>query len=211
MGEAVKRIRLSLPLAALILWGTLYGCATGDVLTIPRDLSREASPPAPATAGSPAVAVLDFSWSGAPSGEIGRDFDLVRPIVWKGNPGKSIANLIAGALAEKGIAAVRVAGEADVPADVPARVWGSLEEFRVNVKRVGMIKVEEEAVATLKLQGVSPGVPEGWTGTVSSSYMDDYPYVTPFVVYDTLNAAANAAANEAVRRLLEAGVVSAPK
>lgn len=207
----MKRIHLSLPLAALILWGTLYGCAPANVLTIPKDLSREAAPAAPGTSAGAAVAVLDFSWSGPPSGEIGRDFDLVRPIVWTGNPGKSIADLIAGALAEKGIAAVRVAGEADAPPDVPAKVWGSLDEFRVNVKRVGMVKVEEEAVATLKVQGVSPGVPEGWSTKVSSSYMDDYPYVTPYVVYDTLNAAANAAADEAVRRLLEAGVVSAPR
>lgn len=207
----MKRIHLSLPLAALILWGTLYGCAPANVLTIPKDLSREAAPAASRTAEGAAVAVLDFSWSGPPSGEIGRDFDLVRPIVWTGNPGKSIADLIAGALAEKGIVAVRVAGEADAPPDVPAKVWGSLDEFRVNVKRVGMVKVEEEAVATLKVQGVSPGVPEGWSTKVSSSYMDDYPYVTPYVVYDTLNAAANAAADEAVRRLLEAGVVSAPR
>lgn len=207
----MKRIHHSLPLAALILWGTLYGCAPANVLTIPKDLSREAAPAAPGPAEGAAVAVLDFSWSGPPSGEIGRDFDLVRPIVWTGNPGKSIADLIAGALAEKGIVAVRVAGEADAPPDVPAKVWGSLDEFRVNVKRVGMVKVEEEAVATLKVQGVSPGVPEGWSTKVSSSYMDDYPYVTPYVVYDTLNAAANAAADEAVRRLLEAGVVSAPR
>ncbi|HZW35951.1 MAG TPA: hypothetical protein VFF01_03355 [Candidatus Deferrimicrobiaceae bacterium] len=207
----MKSIHRSLPLAALILWGTLYGCAPANVLTIPRDLAREAAPPAAASGEGAAVAVLDFSWSGPPSGEIGRDYDLVRPIVWKGNPGKSIADLIAAALTEKGIAAVRVAGEAEVPPDVPARVWGSLEEFRVNVKRVGMVKVEEESVATLKVQGVSPGVPEGWIGKVSSSYMDDYPYVTPYVVYDTLNAAANAAADEAVRRLLEAGVVSVLK
>ncbi|HEY7527636.1 MAG TPA: hypothetical protein VH660_00670 [Candidatus Deferrimicrobiaceae bacterium] len=203
----MKRIHRSLTPAALILLGILLGCAPGNVLTIPRDLAREAPPPAPGAAESPGVAVLDFSWAGPPSGEIGRDYDLVRPIVWKGNPGKSIADLIAGALAEKGIAAVRVAGEADVPADVPARVWGSLEEFRVNVKRAGTIKVEQEAVMTLKVQAVSPGVPEGWTGTVSSSYMDDYTHVTPFVVYDTLNAAANAAADEAVRRLLAAGIV----
>jgi hypothetical protein len=209
----VKHIQISLPLAALVLWGTLSGCVSGNVLTIPRDLSREAAPAARGSAEGAAVAVLDFAWSGPPSGEIGRDFDHVRAIVWKGNPGKSIADLIAGALAEKGIAAVRVAGEADVPADVPARVWGTLETFRVNVKRVGLtkMKVEEEAVTTLKVQASSPGVPEGWTGTVSSSYMDDYPYVTPYVVYDTLNTAANAAADEAVRRLLAAGVVSAPK
>jgi len=194
----------------LILWGAFSGCVTGNVLTIPKGLSREASA-APPGAGAPTVAVLDFSWTGAPSGEIGRDFDHARTIVWTGDTGKQIADLIACALAEKGIAAVRVAGEADVPAGVPARVWGRVEEFRVNVKRVGTVRVEEEAITTLKIQGAGPGAAPGWASTVSSAYKDDYPYVTPYVVYDALNGAANDAADEAVRRLLEAGVVSVPK
>jgi len=194
----------------LVLWGALTGCVTGNVLTIPRELSREAAPVPPA-AEAPAVAVLDFSWAGSPTGEIGRDYDHARTIVWTGDTGKQMADLVAGALTEKGIAAVRVAGEADVPAGVPARVWGSVEEFRVNVKRVGTIKVEEEATTTLKIQGAGPGAAPGWASTVSSTYKDDYPYVTPYVVYDALNAAANDAADEAVRRLLEAGVVSVSK
>ncbi len=195
----------------LILWGVFSGCVTGNVLTIPRDLAREAAPVPTGAGVAPAVAVLDFSWTGATSGEIGRDFDHARTIVWTGNTGKQMADLIAGALMEKGIASVRVAGEADVPAGVPARVWGSVEEFRVNVKRVGTIKVEEEATTTLKIQGAGPAAVPGWASTVSSTYKDDYPYVTPYVVYDALNGAANDAADEAVRRLLEAGVVSVPK
>ena len=194
----------------MILWGALSGCVTGNVLTIPRGLAREATP-VPPGAGAPVVAVLDFSWTGAPSGEIGRDYDHARTIVWTGDTGKQMADLIAGALAEKGIAAVRVAGEADVPAGVPARVWGSVEEFRVNVKRVGTVRVEEEAITTLKIQGAGPGAAPGWASTVSSAYKDDYTHVTPYVVYDALNGAANDAADEAVRRLLEAGVVSVPR
>jgi hypothetical protein len=195
----------------LILWGAFSGCVTGNVLTIPRDLSREAPPVPPGAGVAPAVAVLDFSWTAPPAGEIGRDFDHARTIVWTGNTGKQMADLIAGALAEKGIAVVRAVGEADVPGDVPARVWGHVEVFRVNVKRVGTIKVEQEATTTLKIQAVGPGAPPGWASTVSTTYADSYSHVTPFVVYDALNGAANDAADEAVRRLLEAGVVSVPK
>ena len=200
-------LRSSIVLA--VLCGAFSGCVTGNVLTIPKELSREAT--APPAAGEPAVAVLDFSWSGDPAGDVGRDFDHARTIVWPGNPGKQAADLVAGALAEKGILAVRVAGEADVPAGVPARVWGSVEEFRVNVKRVGTIKVEQEATVTLRIQGAGPGAPPGWTSTVSSTLKDDYSHVAPFVVYDAANGAANDAADEAVRRLLEAGVVSVPR
>src|SRR3989304_1548141 len=98
---------------------------------------------------------------------MGRDFDQVRSIVWKGNPGKAMADLIAGALAEKGIAAVRVAGEAEIPSGVPARVWGSVEEFRVNFKRVGTLKVEAEAGTTLKIHGAGPAAPAGGGGTAA--------------------------------------------
>ena len=154
----MKRIHRSW-IFPLILWGTLSGCVTGSVLTVPGELSRKASQAPPGAAGAPAVAVSDFSWSGDPSYEIGRDFDHVRSIVWKGNPGKAMADLIAGALAEKGIAAVRVAGEAEIPSGVPARVWGSVEEFRVNFKRVGTLKVEAEAGTTLKIHGAGPAAP----------------------------------------------------
>ena len=195
----------------LILWGTLSGCVTGNVLTIPRGLAREAPPVPPVAGTAPAVAVLDFSWTAPPAGEIGRDYDHARTIVWTGDTGKQMADLIAGALAEKGIAAVRVAGEADVSGDVPARVWGRVEDFRVNVKRVGTIKVEQEATTTLKIQAAGPEARPGWASTVTTKYTDSYSHVTPFVVYDALNGAANDAADEAVRRLLEAGVVSVPK
>lgn len=195
----------------LLLLGILSGCATGKVLTIPDGLARVDPQTSPRPAGPPAVAVLDFSWAGTPTKEIGRDYDHARPIVWDRDTGKMMADLIAAVLAEKGIPAVRAAGEADVPADVPARVWGSVEQFRVNARRAATIKVETVASTALKIQGTGPGVPSGWTGTVSSTLADTDPTVSPWGVYDVLNGAANAAAEEAVRRLLEAGVVSVPK
>ena len=195
----------------LFLLGALSGCVTGNVLTIPKGLSREAPPVPPRTDVAPAVAVLDFSWTAPPAGTIGRDYDHARTIEWKGDTGKQVADLIAGALAEKGIPAVRVAGEANVPGDVPARVSGSVEEFRVDVRRVGTIKVEQVARTTLRIQAAGANAPPGWATSVSTTFTDSYSHVAPFVVYDALNGAANDAADEVVRRLLEAGVVSVPK
>jgi len=196
----------------VILMAVISGCSTGNVLTIPGGLSGKAPQASAVAPGVPAeVAVLDFYWAAPAAGELGRDYVHARPIVWNGDPGKSIADLIAGALAEKGIPAVRAAGEADVPAGVPARVWGSVEEFRVDLRSSGMVHVKAEAAATLKLQAAGPGIPAGWSGSVSSSYGDTDLYTTPEGVQEVLNGAANAAAEEAVRRMLEAGVVSSPK
>jgi hypothetical protein len=210
MGENVKRIHRSC-IFPLLLLAILSGCAAGNVLTVPGGLSGKASPAPPGAAGAPEIAVLDFSWTEPPEGELGRDYVHARPIVWKGNAGKSMADLVAGALAEKGIAAIRAAGEADIPAGVPARVWGSVEEFRVDLRTSGMIHVKAEASTTIKIQGAGPGVPAGWSSSVSSTYGDTDLFTTPEGVQEVLNGAANAVAAEAVRRMEEAGVVSAPK
>lgn len=195
----------------LVLLGILSGCVTGNVIKIPETLAR-VEPKAPPGAGAPpAVVVLDFSWVGGASQEIGRDYDHARPILWEWNTGKSMADLIAAVLAEKGVPAVRAAGEADIPQGVPARVWGSVEDFRVDARRVATIKVETVARTAVKIQAIGPGAPSGWTGSVSSTLADTDPTVSPWGTYDVLNGAANAVAEEAVRRLLEAGVVSVPK
>jgi hypothetical protein len=198
-------------LVLLILLAGFSGCVTGSALTVPGEISRRAAAPPPGAAAAPSVAVLDFTWTGAASRQIGRDFDHARPIVWNGNPGKAMADLVVGALAEKGVAAVRAAGDAAVSPGVPARVWGNVEEFRVDFKRIGTLKVEGEAVTTLKLQGAGPGVPPEWSVSISTKYTNTDAFTTPEGAREALEGAANAAAEEAARRLLEAGVVSATK
>ena len=189
------------------------GCITGRVLHLPGDLARgERGVPAPPGArGGAAVAVLDFAWAGPPSGEIGRDFDGARPIVWKGSPGKAVPDLIASVLAEKGVRAVRVAGEADVPPDAAATVWGAVDEFRVNAKRTGTVMVEAAACVSATVHGSAPDAPSRWSTSAACDYWYNDPlFVTPEGIRDAVNGAANAVAEEAVRRLAAAGVVKLP-
>jgi len=195
----------------LLLWMGVCGCVTGKVLYLPGCPARPAAQAAQRAEGVPAVAVLDFTWEGSPSFEVGRDYDQVRPIVWKGNPGKTIADLIADVLAEKGVPTVRATGEADVPAGVPAKVWGRVEEFRVNVKRVETLKVEAESVVAFRVFGSGGAAPPGWSSAVSSTYWFTDPlFITPEGTLQAVNGAANSAAEEGVRRLAETGVVVMP-
>jgi hypothetical protein len=192
----------------VFLLAILSGCAPGNVLTVPGDLSG-AAPPAPP--GFPEVAVLDFSWTGSPEGELGRDYVNARPIVWKGNAGKSVADMVAGVLAEKGVAAVRAAGEAYAPVGASTRIWGSVEEFRVDLRTSGLVQVNAEARITLKVQAAGQGAPSEWSSTVSSAFGDTDLFTTPEGVQAVLSGAANAVAREAVKRMLDAGVVSASR
>lgn len=150
---------------------------------------------------------MDFSWDPHPEFEIGRDYDNVRSIVWKGDPGKTIADLMAGVLAEKGIPAARAAREENVPEGVPARVWGRVEEFRVGARRAGMgTYVEIEANISLKLEGSGPDVPAGWNTTVNTSYRHPEPlFLMSGDVLHVVNRASNDMAEEAVRQLMKAG------
>lgn len=207
--KKTRRLVSFLPL--LLLGMVMYGCATGNVLSLPDGPSRPAAKAVVKAEGVPKVAVIDFSWTETPTSEIGRDYDNVRSIVWKGNPGKAVADLIAGILAEKGIPAVRAAKEADVHDGFSTKIWGNVKEFRVNAKRIGLVLVEIEAVTALKVQGSGPGASAGWATDLTSSYR--YPEPLFFLSGDVLHAvnrAANDAAEEAVRQLMEAGVIAAP-
>lgn len=197
--------------AFLLLWMGVTGCVTGKVLHLPGGPVRPASQATARAEAGPAVAVLDFTWEASPSFEIGRDYDQVRPIVWKGNPGKAVADLIAAVLAEKGVPAVRATGEADVPSGIPAKVWGRVEEFHVNVKRVDTLKVEAAAVVAFRVFGTGGSAPPGWSSAVTSTYWYTDPlFITPEGTLQAVNGAANSAAEEGVRRLGETGVVVMP-
>ena len=211
MGKTLRVIRVALILAAVV---GVSGCVSGKVLTLPGDLERPGKKgAAKGTEGSPAVAVLDFTFAGDPSFEVGRDFDHVRSIVWKRDPGKAMPDLIAGVLKEKGVRAVRVSGESSVPADAVAKVWGSVDRFRVDARKTGSlkVKVESAAVVSVTVRGSGGNVPAGWSSTVASDYSTTDPlFVTPEGVRNALNGAANAVAEETARRLIAAGVIAPP-
>ena len=163
--------------------------------------------------GPPAVAVLDFTFAGAPSYEIGRDFDHARPIVWKRDPGKAMPDLVADVLNKSGVRAVRVSSAAAVPGDAVATVWGSVDRFRVDARKTGSLKVKVESAASVSVTVYASGgnAPQGWNSVVASENWATEPlFITPEGVQDALNGAANAVAEEVVRRLATAGVILLP-
>lgn len=199
---------LLLPVAALFLAGS--GCGTGKVLYLPGDLYRPTAGAPAGTADGPAVAVIDFSYAGTPPYEIGRDFDRARSIVWKGDPGKGLADLIADVLAEQGIPAVRVSSGSEVPPTAAARVWGRVDDLRVSTKKTGSLRltVEVSASVTATLFAAGGSVPPGWSSSLSSDSLTTEPlFVNSTAIHGTVSGAANAVAEEAVKRLVAVGAV----
>lgn len=185
----------------------LSACAAGSSLHVPGDLARPARAVAPA-AGAPQAVVADFSYAAAPGGVVGRDFDRVRPIVWKGEPGKAMADLVAGVLRESGVSAVRRGADAQGVEAVPVRISGVVRRFEVNTRRTGGLSVVTEATVSLTVtaQGTDLSGPSEQTVTSSTSLRDLF--VTPDDLREALRSAANGVAEEAARKLLEAKVVS---
>jgi hypothetical protein len=151
--------------------------------------------------------VADFSFAAAPGGVVGRDFDSVRPIVWKGEPGKAMADLVAGVLRESGVATVRRGADAQGAEAVPVRITGAVRRFEVNARRTGL-SVFTEATVSLTVAAHGPGLSGPSEQTVTSSVSLRDLFVTPDDLREALMSTANAAAEEAARKLLEAKVVS---
>jgi hypothetical protein len=211
MEKSLRIVRVVLLFAAI---AGVSGCAPGKVLTLPGDLARSGvKGPAPGTEGSKAVAVLDFTFAGAPSNEIGRDFDHARPIVWKRDPGKALPDLVADVLDESGVHAVRVSSEAAIPGNAVAKVWGSVDRFHVDARKTGSLKLAVESKASVSVTVYASGgnAPPGWNSVVGSeNWMTEPLFITPEGVQSALNGAANAVAEEVVRRLAAAGVIMLP-
>jgi hypothetical protein len=186
----------------------LAACAVGSRLYISGELSRPVGPQRPAAA--PQAVVLDFAYVAVEPGVVGRDYDNVRPIEWKGDPGKAMADLVASVLAEGGVAAVRAAADGPSLGNVPIRISGNVRRFEVNARRRGSVKIVNEAAVALSVTvtGGSLSSPVSF-GTTSSNSMDDV-FVTPDGARQVLFSSANAAAEEAARRILEAGWVAPP-
>jgi hypothetical protein len=184
----------------------LSACAAGSSVYVPGDLTRPARAVA-AAAGAPQAVIADFSFAAAPDNVVGRDFDRVRPVVWKGNPGKAMADLVASVLGERGVATVRRGADAQDAGAVPVRISGVVRRFEVNARRTGNLTVVTEATVSLTITAEGPGVPGPLKESVSSSASFSDLFVTPDGLREVLSSTANAAAEEAARKLLEARVV----
>jgi hypothetical protein len=185
----------------------LSACAAGSTLYVPGDLARPTRAVTPA-AGAPRAVVVDFSYAAPPDNIIGRDFDRVRPIVWKGEPGKAMADLVAGVLVENGVAAVRRGAGSQGDEAVPVRISGVVRRFEVNARRTGNMSVVTEATVSMTVTAEGPGLPGPSEQTVTSTSSLSDLFVTPDELREALTSTANAVAEEAARKLLEAKVVS---
>ena len=185
----------------------LSACAAGSSLYVPGDLTRPAHAVAP-RAGAPQAVISDFSFVVDRDGVIGRDYDRARPIVWKGAPGKAMADLVAGVLGERGVAAVRRGADAQGAEAVPVRISGVVRRFEVNARRTGGLSVVTEATVSLTVTADGPGLSGPSEQTVTSSTSLSDLFVTPDDLREALMSTANAVAEEAARKLLEAKVVS---
>ena len=186
----------------------LSACAAGSTLHVPGDLARPAPPVVPA-AGAPQAVVVDFSHAAAAEGVVGRDFDRARPIVWKGAPGKAMADLVAGVLRESGVAAVRRDANAQGAEAVPVRISGVVRRFEVNARRTGTLSVVAEATVSLTVTAQGPGLSGPSEQTVTSSMSLRDLFVTPDDLREALMSTANGVAEEAARRLIEGRVFPA--
>jgi hypothetical protein len=184
----------------------LSACAAG-VMHVPGELARPARAAAPAAGATQAV-VVDFSYTAASDGVVGRDFDRARPIAWKGAPGKAMADLVAEVLGERGVAAVRRGASAQDAGTVPVRISGVVRRFEVNARRTGNLSVVTEATVSMTITAEGPGLSGPSEQTVTSSMSLSDLFVTPDDLREALMSAANAVAEEAARKLLEAKVVA---
>lgn len=185
----------------------LSACAAGSTLHVPGDLT----PPAPAVAprgGAPQAVIADFSFTAVGEGVVGRDYDRARTILWSGEPGKLMADLVASALGERGVATVRQRADAKTVETAPVRISGVLRRFEVNSRRTANFTVSTEAIVSLTVTVEGPGISGPLEKTVTSTASSSDFFVTPDDIRETLMSATGTVAGEAARTLLEAKVVS---
>jgi hypothetical protein len=186
----------------------LSACFSGSSFLVPGDLTRPPGAVAPA-ARAPQAVVADFSYAAAAGGVIGRAFDRGRPIVWMGEPGKAMADLVAGVLEESGVAAVRRGADVQSAEAVPVRISGVVRRFEVNTRRTDGLIVVTEVIVSLTVTAQGPGLsgPSEQTVTSNTSLRGLF-VITSDDLREALMSTANAVAEEAARKLLEAKIVS---
>jgi len=156
----------------------------------------------------PQAVIADFSFAAVPGGVVGRDYDRARQIVWNGEPGKAMADLVAAVLGERGVATIRRPADAQGTDGLPVRISGVLRQFEVNTRRTGNLTVVTEAHVSLTVTAEGPGISGTLEKTVTSSASLSDLFVTPDDIREALLSTANTVAEEVARTLIEAKAVS---
>ena len=204
-GDKVKRAFRTLVL--FVCPCLILSACAGSTLRVPGDLSRPGGDVV-ATGRAPQAVIADFSFTAVGEGVVGRDYDRARTIIWSGEPGKAMADLVAAVLGERGVATVRQRADGKVAETAPVRISGVLRRFEVNCRRTANFTVSTEATVSLTITAEGPGIPGSLERTVTStaSLSDFFP--TPDDLRQTLMSTSNTVAEETARTLLEAKVVS---
>jgi len=192
----------------VLLAAVFAGCGTANQLIVPTEITRPpVADPSPKDPYGARVAVMDFSYK--PPDEpnvVGRDYDRVRQIIWEGDPGSLLADLVAGALSERGVSVSRLKAGDPATDDFSSVVNGAVRRFNVDIRRRNMINIYMDATVemTLSVSGRNVSVP--WETSISSNSVQQEVLPLPNYIRETLSSVANSAADEAVRRLQERGV-----
>jgi len=191
----------------LVLTAVVPGaCGPTHQLLVPTEITRPllAKPPSPGPFGI-GIAVVDFSFEPPEQPKvIGRDSDRVRQIVWEGNPGRLLADLVAEALLEQGESAFRVKEGVPTP-DASNVVKGIVRRFEANIRRLSVINVQVEATVEITLFVSGQGEQAPWQTSITSNAVLRELIPLPDDVRKALSDAANSAADEAARRIREKG------
>jgi hypothetical protein len=185
----------------------LSACAGGSTLYVPGDLTRPVRAVAP-KAGAPQAMIADFSFAAVGEGVVGRDYDRARTIIWTGEPGKAMPDLVAAVLAERGVVTIREGADPRGAVPVSTRITGVLRRFEVNTRRTGNFTVTTEATVSMTIMVEGQGLAGPLEKTVTSTASLTHFLPTPDDVREALMSTANTVAEEAARTLLEAKVVS---
>ncbi|MCL2102925.1 MAG: hypothetical protein FWH25_02695 [Syntrophorhabdaceae bacterium] len=201
MKPNLSKISLCVALFAVVF----AGCGTTDQIIVPSRIARPPDSPAPVPYGD-RVAVADFSYK--PLDEmnvIGRDYDRVRKIIWEGDPGSLMADLVADALFERGVLVFRL--KEDEPLDnYSSVIGGAVLRFEAEIRRRSMVQLQIEVTVEMNLSVSGPSAKVPWETSVSSKAVFQQMFPGPEDIQKALSSAANSAADEAVRRLRERGL-----
>jgi len=208
------KLNFSVSFFCTVLFATVFaGCGPANQLLIPAEITRPpVVDPSPPGQNGVKVAVMDFSY--APPDEpnvIGRDYDRVRQIIWEGDPGSLMADLVAGSLSERGVTVSRLKAGDPAMNNFSSVVNGTVRRFSIDIRRRNVVNVYIDTTVEMILSVSGRDAPAPWETSVSSNAILQEVFPLPDDIRKALSSAANSAADEAARRLRERGAAGTPR